>query len=218
LVQSRGVNECILRRYFEMGTKAAWLAERALSYEQDRSISLIGFDYFPMQFQGISGADLLQADLATLEASRLENLKETLSIKHTVSLARDFPLEFGQMKKRGKCIFRTEELPFRYAFPGTYGYRIRAITVTANSLLKNEPIRGLLKNRGFSSISRSNGESRTITRPPSASPISEFRLRDDMAVFELPGETLMPFEGSGIDSFWELEFPIISNPYGRESV
>ena len=30
------------------------------------------------------------------------------------------------------------------------------------------------------------------------------------------GETLLTFEGSGADTFWELEFPAAANPYGLD--
>ncbi len=51
-----------------------------------------------------------------------------------------------------------------------------------------------------------------------AVPLSEFSLRGDMQVYELPDETLLPFEGSGIETGWELEFPAIANPTGLASV
>jgi len=38
-------------------------------------------------------------------------------------MAFDFPLEFGQVQKTGRCSFKTEELPFRHAYPGIYGYQ-----------------------------------------------------------------------------------------------
>jgi hypothetical protein len=34
---------------------------------------------------------------------------------------------------------------------------------------------------------------------PDALPLSEFNLRGDMLVYDLPDETLLPFEGSGIE-------------------
>jgi hypothetical protein len=212
----------VLRRYLELGARAAWFAERALAYEQDRSLNIIRFDYFPESLQGVTGADLLQLDVAELEASRLDGIKETIPIKHTYSMARDFPLQFGQLKQTGRCTFRTEELPFRFAHPGTYSYRIRAVTVTVNNVAVTAPVRGLLTNHGVSMLSRfndnGNEETHVSMRPADAFPISEFRLSNDMAVYSLPDEALMPFEGSGVETFWQLEFPSVANPYGLDNV
>ena len=212
----------VLRRYLELGARTAWLAERALAYEQDRSINIIRFDYFPLPLQNVTGADLMQLDLAELEASGLDGIKETIPIKHTFSLARDFPLQFGQLKKAGRCTFKTEELPLRFAYPGTYNDRIRAVTVTLNNVAVTNPVRGLLRNQGVSLLSRLNQDNEEEThvsvRPVDALPISEFRLSNDMAVYSLPDEALLPFEGSGVETFWELEFPAVANPYGLANV
>lgn len=212
----------VLRRYLELSAKMAWFAERALAYEQDREINIIQFDYFPISFQDITGADVLQLDLAQLEATNLYGIKETIPVKHTYSLARDFPLQFGQLKKSGQCTFQTNELPLSSAYLGVYGYRIKNITVTINNTQVTNPIRGLLTNHGASLISRINDnndmEMHVSMRPTDAYPISEFRLSNDMEVYGLPDEALLPFEGSGVETIWSLEFPSIANPYGLDSV
>ncbi|HEX7317647.1 MAG TPA: hypothetical protein VF297_27340 [Pyrinomonadaceae bacterium] len=208
----------VMRRYIELGARYAWLAERALAYEQDRSVNIIRFDYFPARFQGVSGADLLQSDLAELEASRLEGLKQTVPVKHTFSLACDFPFHFARLKKEGRCTFRTEELPFRYAHPGVHGLRVRGVTVAVQTVGAVGPVRGLLRNEGFSLVSRSDGESHPSVRRPEALPLSEFRLADDWMVYGLTDESLMTFEGSGVDTFWTMEFPNVANQFGLERV
>ena len=53
--------------YLDMGARFAWLAERALSDEQDRPLDIIRLDYFPISLQGTTGPDLLQLDLSQLE-------------------------------------------------------------------------------------------------------------------------------------------------------
>lgn len=79
---------------------------------------------------------------------------------------RDFSLAFGQLKKTGQCQFRTEEMPFRFAYPGTYGYRIRNITVAVESSNLIVPSRGILTNQGISVISDANGGFHLSVRPP----------------------------------------------------
>lgn len=208
----------VLRRYLEMGARNAWLAERALAYEQDRAIRIIRFDYFPAKTRDITGADLLQLDLAELEATRLTGIREMIPVKHTFSMARDFPLAFGRLKQTGRCDFQTFESSFRDVYPGTYGYRIIAVTSVVSSTAPVSPLRALLTNEGFSLISRQSENERHLSlRPRDALPLSEFRLRDDMTVYGMPGETLMPFEGSGVETAWGLEISFAGNPYGLDT-
>jgi hypothetical protein len=54
----------IMRQFLDLATRMAWLAERALSYEQNSDIRIILMDYFPAQQQGAGGPDRLQLDLA----------------------------------------------------------------------------------------------------------------------------------------------------------
>lgn len=208
----------LMRRYLEMGARFAWLAERALAYEQDRALDIIRLDYFPPKLQGVTGVDLLQLDLAELEAARLDQLRTLVPVKHTYSLAFDFPLQFVELKRTGSCRFQTTELPFRQAYPGTYGHRIIALNVAVKAVNGTYPARGLLRNEGVSLVSRINGETHYSVRFPDAFPLSEFRLSEDMLIYSLPGEALMSFEGSGVETFWELVFPTHANPYGFQSI
>ncbi len=208
----------LMRRYLELGARFAWLAERALAYEQDRTLGIIRFDYFPPKLQGVTGADLLQLDLAELEAARLDQMRTLVPVRHTYSLAFDFPLQFAELKQTGRCRFQTTELPFRLAYPGTYGYRIIAMSVAVKAASGALPARGLLRNEGVSLVSRVGGDTHYSVRFPDAFPLSEFRLREDMFVYSLPGEALMSFEGSGVETFWELVFPTHANPYGLQNV
>lgn len=208
----------MLHRYLELGARAAWLAERALSYELNRDISMIRFDYFPESLQGISGANLLEMDLAELEALHIEGIKKSIPVKHTISLARDYPLQYGQLKKTGHCLFKTAEMPLSIAYPGTESYRIRAVTINVSQSNFIQPIRGTLIHQGISVYRPGKPDESMVIRPSEGLPISEFYLPQDMPVFGLPNETLMPFEGSSLDSFWELRLPLESNVSGLSSI
>lgn len=208
----------VLSRYLDLGTKTAWLAERALGHEQNRALDIIRLDYFPTAFQGILGADLLQLDLAELEAARLEGIRKTIPIKHTYSLLRDFPIQFSQIKQTGQCIFRTTEGLYRSAHPGTYGYRLKNITIQASTIDAPQSVSGILQNQGFSFLSSLDNLGKIISnisiRPPEALPLSEFKMAEDMVVYGLPDEALSPFEGTGVETFWSLQLPEEANPYG----
>ena len=208
----------IMRRYLALGGRYAWLAERALAFEQDRPLDVIRFDYFPQKLLGVTGSDLLQADLGELEAARLEGTKQTVPVKHTYSLATDFPVQLAQLKTTGRCTFLTREEPLRFAYPGTYGYRIRAVTVGASSYTGMERPRGLLTNLGLSIVSRADGSTHALLRDANALPLSEFRLADDMTVYGLPDEALLTFEGSGVETVWTLEFSAAANRFSLDHV
>lgn len=206
-----------MRRYVDLAARTAWLAERALQFEQNRQIRLVALDYWPAKMRGVSGADRLLADLADLEGTRLQGVRLTAPVKHTISLAREFPLEFGQLKKTGRCRFRTDETVLRHSYPGTFGYRLRAVTIAAYDP-DGPPPRGILGNGGISEVSRQDGQRAPLVRFPDALPLSEFRLHDDLFVYGLPGETLLQFEGSGFETDWELELPLDANPRGLRSL
>jgi hypothetical protein len=217
-LQLAGVSRRLLRRYLELGAREAWLAERALAYEQDRALHIVRMDYFPAPLQGVTGADMMQADLAELEATRIEGMKRTVPVRRTLSLAREFPLQYGQLKMTGRCAFRTEEAFFRRAHPGTSAYRIRAVSVTVQQRNFAQPLRGSLINRGVSISKPQRPEEHVLVRPGESLPLSEFRLEKDMAVYGLPNETLLTFEGSSIETFWELGFPMAANAAGLDGL
>ena len=200
------------------GARSAWLAERALAFDANRDIHIVGLNYVPTAMRGLTGADRLLLDLAELEANRLNGIRLTVPVKHTLSLARDFPLAFGQLKKTGRCGFHTDERGFQAAYPGTFAYRLRALTVAAHDA-DGPPPRGVLRNLGASTVSRDDGAApKLLVRFPDALPLSEFRLHQDMWVYGLPGEALLQFEGSGVETDWELEFPLAANPKGLRSL
>jgi hypothetical protein len=207
----------LMRRYVELGARTGWLAERALAFEQNRVVRIVQMNYLPVALRGVTGADRLLADLAELEANRIQGTRLTTPVKHTISLAREFPVAFGQLKKTGRCRFHTRETDLRRAYPGLFAFRIRALTVAVHDT-DGPPPRGVLRNGGVSAVSGEDLTNKVLVRYPDALALSEFRLHDDLFVYGLPGETLLQFEGSGFETDWELEFPVDANPKGFRSV
>jgi hypothetical protein len=207
----------LMRRYVELGARTAWMAERALAFEQGRAVNIIKLNYLPITLRGVTGADRLLADLAELEANRIQGTRLTTPVKHTVSLAREFPIAFGQLKKTGRCRFHTREGDLRRAYPGSFAYRIRAITIAVHDT-DGAPPRGMLRNGGVSIVSTEDLTNKVLVRYPDALALSEFRLHEDLFVYGLPGETLLQFEGSGFETDWEVDFPVEANPKGLRSM
>jgi hypothetical protein len=211
--------ERTLRRYLDLGAATGWLAQRALSYEQDAPISIMSFDYFRPAYLGAGGADQLQLDLANLEARHLSGLQEMVPLKLTYSLTRDFPLQFSQLQANGTCLFQTSDAALRLAYPGMFGFRVLDVTPRLVRASATAPIRGVLVNSGVSQISLDDGTLQPSVRPADGLPISEFDIgTSDMSIFGLPGATLMQFEGSGIETIWQLVLPAAANPGGLASL
>lgn len=208
-----------MRRYVDYGARAGWLAQRALSYEENTNLNIVGFDYYPAQYMGAGGADELQLDLASLQAQYVAGLQEMVPLKVSYSLARDFPLALAQLQAGGACQFQTTDAPLQAAYPGMYGFRVRAVTPRVVRSNTGAPMRGVLANSGVSAISIGDGTLKGSTRPADALPISDFDISTlDMNVFGLPGATLMQFEGSGIETVWTLNLPPRANPGGLGAV
>jgi hypothetical protein len=81
-----------------------------------------------------------------------------------------------------------------------------------------QPLRGSLINRGVSISKPGLPGEHVLVRPDESLPLSEFRLEEDMAVYGLPNETLLTFEGSNIETFWELSFPKAANASGLDGL
>ncbi|OCK73953.1 carbohydrate-binding module family 12 protein [Lepidopterella palustris CBS 459.81] len=211
----------ILQQILEAATRTAWLAERALEYELDTDIGVMRLDYYhsAANSQGVGGADQLQLDLTTLTARYVENTQEALPVKWTVSLARDFPLEFSLLRNTGKCSIFTKEEVFQKLYPGTYGYRIVCVRATVNQVSAGTPMRGLITNNGCSRLSGSSATLKPLVRPADALLISDFNMEtSDAMTYGLPGKTLMQFEGSGIETIWNVEFSDSGAPTGFASL
>ena len=213
-VQLATVVKRLLRRYLALGARFAWLAERALAFEQNRPFDIVRLDYYPRKLQGLSGADLLQADLVELDAARLDGLRRMVAIRRTFSLPFDFPVQFAQLRATGRCVFGTTELPLRREHPGTFGHRIMRVDVGFGSGGGMPPVRGLLTNSGVALVSREDGTSVVMVRPPESMPLGE-HVAGGVTV---EGEQLGTFEGSGIESSWSLDVPPAANPAGLDAL
>ena len=201
----------VLRRYLDLGAWSAWLAERALAFEQARHLRIVRMDYLPRQLQGVTGGDLLQADLAELEAARIAGERALVPFRLSLSLVEDFPLAFGTLKTNGSCTFSTLEASAAAFFPGTFGHRIRGVDVAIRQLPPGRRVRGILVNHGLSMASRDE----SLVGEPL------LRFADALAVSESgsgadgdprAAEVLNPFEGAGLETTWTLELDRDASP------
>lgn len=214
-----GVARRSLHRYLDLAGQAGWFAERALAYRLATPIRVIRIGYFDPRMRDVGGVDRLALDLAELEALRLGAARVTVPLARTYSLARDLPLAFGQLKATGRCTFTLTDDDLLAAHPGTFAHRIRALDVAVDLPGTVVPARGILTNSGFSLLRRAPGATRVpLLRFADAYPVSEFRLRSDLALYGLPGEQLLPFEGAAFTTTWTLELPQAVNAAGLNRV
>ncbi|BCL13086.1 Tc toxin subunit A-related protein [Micromonospora sagamiensis] len=210
-----GVARRSLHRYLDLAGQAAWFAERALAYELATPVRVIRLGYFDPRMRDVGGVDRLSLDLAELEAVRLGSARLSLPLTRTYSLARDLPLAFGQLKQTGRCTFTLTDDDLLASHPGTYAHRIRTVEVLVEAPGTVERPRGILTNMGFSLLRRSPAAERVpLLRFADAYPVSEFRVRRDLELHGLPGEQLLPFEGTAFTTTWTLELPPGVNPVG----
>jgi Tc toxin complex TcA C-terminal TcB-binding domain len=210
-----GVAGRTLHRYLDLAGQAAWLAERALAYRLGTSLRVIKLGYFDLRMRDLGGADRLALDLAELEAVRLSAARVTVPITRTYSLARDLPLAFGQLKRHGSCSFALSDDDLVAAYPGTFAHRIRAVDVFVDTPGTVAAPSGILSNGGFSMLRRDpDGPRVPLLRFADAYPISEFRIRKDLELHGMPGEQLLPFEGTAFTTTWTLQVPKAANPSG----
>jgi hypothetical protein len=190
-----------------------------LAYRLATPIRVIRLGYFDQRMRDVGGVDRLALDLAELEALRLAAARVTVPLTVTYSLARDLPLAFGQLKATGTCTFTLTDDVLMAAHPGTFAHRIRAVDVLVDAPGTAAPARGMLSNSGFSLLRREPAAPRVpLLRFADAYPVSEFRLRTDMALHGLPGEHLLPFEGAAFTTTWNLELPKSANPMALNRV
>ncbi|MFE1810720.1 hypothetical protein [Streptomyces sp. NPDC059533] len=214
-----GVARRSLHRYLDLAGQSAWFAERALSYQLATPLRVVRLGYFDPRMRDLGGADRLALDLAELEAVRLGSARLSLPLTRTYSLARDLPLAFGQLKKTGTCTFTLTDDDLLAGHPGTYAHRIRTADVLVDVPGTTQRPRGILTNMGFSLLRRSPSAPRVpLLRYADAYPVSDFRSRRDLELFGLPGEQLLPFEGTAFTTTWNLALPAGTSPVGLDRV
>ena len=157
----------VLHRYLDLGAWSAWLAERALAFEQERTLRIVRMDYLVRSLQNVTGGEMLQGDLAELEAARISGERALTPFTHSLSLLEEFPLAFAELKTRGSCTFSTTEAALRTFFPGTFAHRVRTVDVDVRLLSTGGRARHAGEPRGIA------GEHR--------------RIAEDAAAVALPG-------------------------------
>jgi len=232
-----GVLGRVYNYFLQQATAMAKLAQSQLAFErQETPLSVIQSDYWqvsqniplggtngkrePDRF-GLTGSARLLQDLYQLDQYAFETKQRKLQITQTISLAQYAPLELQNLRDTGHLIMATPLEIFDREFPGHYLRLIRRVTVSVVALVP--PTRGIRATLSASGISRvvTGGETfDTVEIHRAPETISFTSPLNATGLFELEPEVelLQPFEGMGVDTFWEFQLPKAANPFDYRAI
>lgn len=209
------------RRRLNYAINAAFIAERALAFEQQHAVDIVRFDYFDPRRDGLLGANQLMTDLAALEVTRQQQEVRKLQMSKNISLASAMPADFQMFREgTGRLPFRTLLRWFDEDFPGHYLRLIRGVRVTVVALLPPlDGIHATLTNGGLSRVVLGPPFAETTIRAmPEQAAYSSAYQATGVFQLEYQGEYRMPFEGSGVEVDWVLELPRAANAFDFRTI
>jgi hypothetical protein len=232
-----GVLGRVYSYFLQQATAMAQLAQSQLAFErQEPALSVVQSDYWQViaegalegapdgagpDRRGLTGSARLLQDIYQLDQHAFETRQRKLQLTQTLSLAQLAPAELQSFRETGSLIFVTPMELFDRDFPGHYLRLIRRVRVSVIALAP--PTRGLRATLSASGISRvvnggaafetvqvrRFGEAVAFTSPVNATGLFEL---------EPEGEMLLPFEGMGVDTFWDLQLPKAANPFDYRAI
>jgi hypothetical protein len=232
-----GILGRVYRYFLQQATATAQLAQHQLTFErQETPPSYIRADYWQgpadadtgnssngtaPDRRGLTGSARLLQDVYQLDQYAFETNQRKLQLAQTLSLARLAPFEFQRFRETGVLPFATPMELFDRAFPGHYLRLIRRVRTSVVALIPpTQGIRATLRASGVSRVVtagetfqtvvvRRDPELVALTSPSNATGLFELDPQSDM---------LLPFEGMGVDTSWELELPKAANPFDYRTI
>lgn len=233
------VLERVYSFFLQQASAMAKLAENQLAFErQETPPAFIQADYWEapagMEIggdphsaapdrRGLTGSARLLQDIYLLDQYAFETNKRKLQLSKTISLARLAPVEFQRSRQTGVLQFNTPMELFDRDFPGHYLRLISRVRTSVVALIP--PTQGIHATLSTTGLSRvvigGNGVFQTVPvkRPPDSvaltSPINATGLFE---ITPQSQEMLLPFEGMGVDTFWEVRMPKASNQFDYSTI
>jgi Tc toxin complex TcA C-terminal TcB-binding domain len=230
-----GVLGRVYAYFLQQSTAIAQLAQAQLAFErQEPAPGFIRSDYWQdtsdgadggsgtaVDRQGLTGSARLLEDIFRLDQYAFETDQRKLHLAHTLSLSQIAALELQQFRETGLLVFATPMEMFGREFPGHYLRLIKRVRVSLIALVP--PVRGVRATLSASGLSRviiagDQFSSVTLSRPPEA--IAFTSPLNATGLFEMEPENglLLPFEGMGVDTVWQLELPKPANPFDYRTI
>ncbi|HZH54011.1 MAG TPA: neuraminidase-like domain-containing protein [Sphingobacteriaceae bacterium] len=231
-----GVLEDVYSYFLQEATATAKLAEQQLSFERQISLpNLIKSDYWSINTnsfspsigsgevdrRGLTGSARLLKDLTELEQYAFDTTQRKLQITKTISLNEYDPIQMEIFRQTGVYNFTLTNNEFDKDYPGHYMRLIRRVGVAVIALVP--PVKGIkatLTNSGISSVVTGSVifQKKTIARMPERIVLSS--PYNDYGVFDLQPDQnqYLPFEGSGVETSWELRMEKPANLFDFRSI
>jgi hypothetical protein len=216
LTRIAALAQVLAETYLDNATEYAWLARQALRYRlayENKDLGTIEFSYLSPGKEIYENALLLKLVVTNLDNQLTDTGQERPQERFIkLSLARYFPFEFHQLKAKGYCQFITSSDLLRQAWPNNYGFHIRSVKVESQGV---EAI-GEICNSGISRLERETvGDWITLIGPRGQRGFPATAIDN---ISEEDNQWLVPFEGNGLDTLWEISLPPLRNPNGLESL
>lgn len=216
--------------FLQQSTAVAQLAQSQLAFErQETPPAYIQADYWQAPAEtalggdgaqpdrrGLTGSARLLQDIFQLDQFAFETNKRKLQLTQTFSLAQLAPAEFQRFRETGRLVFNTPLELFDRAFPGQYLRLIKRVRTSIIALIP--PLQGVRATLGSSGISRvivggDLFQPLTVRRDPELVAFTAPSNATGLFELEPEGELLLPFEGLGVDTTWELQLPRAANAF-----
>jgi hypothetical protein len=234
-----GVLERVYSYFLQQATAMAKLAADQLAFERQEMLPpFIHADYWEAPTdngfggstnghvpdrRGLTGSARLLQDISTLDQYAFDTNKRKLQLSKTISLALMAPAEFQRFRETGILPFNTPMEMFDRDFPGHYLRLIRRVRTSVIALIPPpQGIRATLSTAGYSRVVVSDGRvfrNRPVNRDdPQSVALCSPTNATGLFELDLQSEMLLPFEGIGVDTGWELRMPKAANPFDFNAV
>lgn len=233
-----GVLERVYSFFLQQATAVAQLAQNQLAFErQETSPNYIQPDYWETPSEdgtqtdsmkrpdrrGLTGSARLSQDIHQLDQYAFDTNKRKQQLTKTISLAQLAPFEFQRFRETGILNFSTPMELLDRDLPGHYLRLIKRVRTSVIALIPpNQGIRATLSSTGLSRVVVGGDifQKINLRRDPEtvalSSPINATGLFDLEA--QQPGDMLLPFEGTGVDTQWEFRMLKSSNQFDYNTI
>jgi Tc toxin complex TcA C-terminal TcB-binding domain/Salmonella virulence plasmid 65kDa B protein len=226
-----GILEGVYSFFLQQATAMAKLAEQQLAFErQEEAPAFIRADYWEGSAdeegsgadgqspdrRGLTGSARLLQDIFELDRYAFDTDKRKLQLTKTISLARLAPVEFQRFRETGVLIFATPMQLFDKDFPGHYLRLIKRVRTSVITLIPpTQGIRATLSTVGTSRvvIGDETFQTTVVNHGPQSVALSAPMNATGLFDLDHQQEMLLPFEGIGTDTIWELRMPRAANPF-----
>ncbi|MCX9012551.1 MAG: neuraminidase-like domain-containing protein [Candidatus Methanoperedens sp.] len=220
---------------YRLAYDLALKAQHALRYELGLEEESLLPDTWDPSHRGLEAASDLQHELEKLETRYVDSWRREHEKQKTFSLADRRPLDFLELRQRGTCVIRILEHELDEDEPGDYFRRIKQVSVSIPcvvgpdvsvnarlTLLRSEVrIKQYLTGK-YARDEGPDGASDESFRDYSggADHIVTSTGVNDTGQFDtgLGGDRLLPFEGAGVISTWQIDLPVETNHFDRASL